>query len=130
MTATVMLSLPFPISTNALYSRGRGRVFRSKRYQSWIREAGTQLRAQRPGSIAGPVNVKVDLVAPDRRVRDADNTMKCVMDLLVAHRVIEADDSSIVRWVHPEWQDEGPPCLVTITACARPNPQSPEEMTR
>jgi hypothetical protein len=54
------------------------------------------------------------LVAPDRRKRDSDNYIKAILDLLVAHLVIEGDDSSIVRSHYVEWSEEGQPCTVIV----------------
>lgn len=117
--STVRVELPFPISVNAMYRVFKGRPVLSPRYRAWKLEAGLKLNVQAKTRIVGPVNVRLALVAPDRRKRDADNLAKCVLDLLVTHGIIEADDSRIVQWVHPEWVEEGPACLVTITAAER-----------
>jgi crossover junction endodeoxyribonuclease RusA len=114
--STVRVTLPFPVSVNAMYRSVRGRVIKSARYRAWIQQAGLHINAQRPVKIVGPVHIRLDLVAPDARNRDADNLLKPVLDLLVAHQIISADDSTIVRWVHPEWADSGEPCTVTVTA--------------
>ena len=55
-----------------------------------------ELKAQRPGQIEGEVEVSIALGRPDgRRKRDLDNAAgKAVLDLLVAHQVIE-DDSGL-----------------------------------
>lgn len=116
MTATVRITLPFPVSVNAMYSRARNRVFRSKRYRGWATLAGRELAKQKPPHLKGPVGVRLEFVAPDARKRDADNLVKSVLDLLVAHQVIEEDNRTIVRWAHPEWVAEGAPCTVMITA--------------
>jgi crossover junction endodeoxyribonuclease RusA len=111
------VTLPFPPSTNSLFRnvRGRGRV-RSEAYKAWAIEAG--YRVNRAARLKGPVSVSVALCAPDKRRRDADNSLKPILDLLVKHGVIEADDWSIVRSVKAEWVDEGDPCLVTIRSAA------------
>lgn len=114
--STVRVTLPFPVSVNAMYRSVRGRVIKSARYRAWIEHAGLQLNSQHPAKIVGPVHIRLDLVAPDARKRDADNLLKPVIDLLVTHQIISADDSTIVRWAHPEWADSGEPCTVTVTA--------------
>ena len=91
-------STPLPVSTNRLWRTGKGRVFRSKVSDSWIKAAGWELLAQRPGQ----VEVSIALGRPDSRKRDLDNAAgKAVLDLLVAHQVIE-DDSLVTskRWDH------------------------------
>lgn len=119
MTATLRIELPFPISVNALYRVFKGRPVLSPRYRKWRAEAGWQLKAQTKARIAGPVHIRIALKAPDRKRRDADNLSKGVVDLLVQHGIIEADDSRIVLWVHPEWVEDGPPCTVIVTAAKR-----------
>lgn len=116
---TARLVLPFPISVNALYRVYRGRPVLSPRYREWRKVAGWELKQQRPEKITGPVRIRIALVAPDRRKRDADNLAKAVLDLLVTHEVIEADDSRIVIYAHPEWVEQGPPCTVIVTSADR-----------
>ena len=111
---TVELTLPFPPSTNALFRNvpGKGRV-RSAVYKAWAIEAGYVVNRARP--IKGPVAVSVRLAPPNKRKRDADNSLKPILDLLVKHGIIEADDWSVVRKVEAEWIEAGsvPPCVVT-----------------
>jgi len=98
-----ILDLPIPISTNRLWRTGKGRVFRSKEYQSWLTSAGWELKAQRPGQVEGEVAVSIALGRPaDNRKRDLDNAAgKAVMDLLVAHQVIS--DDSLVTSITSCW---------------------------
>lgn len=110
----VTLELPFPPSTNALFKNvpGKGRV-RSAAYKAWAIEAGYAVNRASP--VKGPVTVSVQLSPPNKRKRDADNSLKPILDLLVKHGVIEADDWSIVRSVSAEWAEPGNrPCVVTV----------------
>lgn len=112
----VSLTLPFPVSVNGAFRRHNG-AYLSERYRKWRDEAGWTLLSQRPEKIAGPVAVTIDLKAPDRRVRDADNTLKALCDLLVKHGVIEGDDSRFVRSLSVQWVDHGQPRAdVTVRA--------------
>jgi Holliday junction resolvase RusA-like endonuclease len=72
------------------------------------------MAAQRPAKFDGTVTVTIDLCAPDKRRRDADNLGKAILDLLTDQGVIVADDSRYVREVRTRWNDAGDPCLVTI----------------
>lgn len=91
-----LVSLPVPPSVNSLYGNsphgrranaGRGR-FKTRRYKSWIDEAGWELLRQRPSPLIGPYAVRISLP----KIRgDADNRIKPVLDLLVAHK-LTADD--------------------------------------
>jgi len=79
---------------NCLWRTGKGRVFRSSAYDAWRKEAGWEFNAQRPGQ----VEVSIALGRPaDKRKRDLENAAgKAVLELLVAHQVIE-DDSMVMR---------------------------------
>lgn len=111
----VRLSLPFPPSINRLYRAVGGRSILSAEYRAWKAEAGLLLNSQHPEKMLGRVAVCVALKAPDNRRRDADNAgTKAVLDLLVAHQIIEADDSRFLRSIEAKWVDAGEPCTVTI----------------
>lgn len=109
------ITLPFPPSVNALYRAVKGRTILSAQYRSWQTLAGLTLATQRPEKVTGPVTVTVELTPPDKRKRDIDNAgFKAVLDLLVKHSVIEADDSTIVREITARWVDTGEPCTVHV----------------
>lgn len=111
------ITLPFPPSTNNLFVNAgkRGRV-RSSRYEMWLNEAGWELKSQRPVKHTGPVNVTIALCPFDKRRRDADNGCKAVLDLLVKHQVIPADDNRFVKSVTAKWVDVGAACSVFVEA--------------
>lgn len=114
MSKHATIYLPFPPSTNTLFGNsGKGRRI-TKKYASWIKEAGQELNAQRVKPIQGRVYVKISLVAPDKRRRDADNTLKAILDLLVKHRIIEDDDNKILLGLNVEWYQSGHQCTVQI----------------
>lgn len=85
-----MLTLPLPPSTNKLFANvpGKGRI-RTKAYKQWRHDAGWELKAQRPTPVAG--NVAVAIHVPQSMRGDVDNRLKALLDLLVAHHVIEDD---------------------------------------
>lgn len=97
----ITLAIPAPPSTNNLFInvRGRGRA-KTSRYLTWLRAAGNELLAQRPGHISGPVSVRIK-VRRRRKNQDIDNTIKAPLDLLVAHGVI--DDDKCVHSVSAMW---------------------------
>lgn len=90
----ICLTLPTPTSTNRLYKRVGPRVFKSKEYRAWIKEAGWSLKAQKPGSIKGAVELEYTF---GKSRKDIDNCVKAANDLLVRHRVIEDDSPKFVR---------------------------------
>jgi Holliday junction resolvase RusA-like endonuclease len=102
----IVVTLPFPPSTNNLFiNTSRGRI-RSSKYDEWAVEAGWELKRQRPPKVAGPVYLMFDFqIGQDKRRRDITNLLKAPEDLLVKHGVIEADDNTIVREVRARWSE-------------------------
>ena len=109
----ITLSLPFPPSGHKLFKRHNGSHL-SAEYRAWRDEAGWALRAGGLPTFRGPVELTIELVNPNRVRRDCTNYTKAVEDLLVTHKVIEADDFRIVKAVTARWLDAGEPCRVTI----------------
>ena len=102
-----VLTLPFPISVNAMFADGKTRRFKSQRYADWIAEAGYALKSQRPKSVPGPVTLLYEVQeGKDARRRDLGNLEKGVTDLLVDHGVIEADHDRIVREIRLIWNKD------------------------
>lgn len=89
------ITLPHPVSTNKLWRVvGKQRVIKSKAYRAWLDEAGWRLKEQKPTPVKGPVSVTI-VVGKSRR--DLDNATKGLLDLLVAHQIIEGDGPACVR---------------------------------
>jgi Holliday junction resolvase RusA-like endonuclease len=108
--------LPFPPSSNNLFlnARGRGRVL-APDYRKWRTEAGQELMLQRPRPIPGRVDITIDL--DDTRQGDCANREKALVDLLVAHGIIQGDQKKYVRRVSIGWE-KLTGCRVTITGAA------------
>jgi Holliday junction resolvase RusA-like endonuclease len=103
-----MIVLPYPPSIHKLFRKHNG-SYLSAEYKAWRDEAGWELKRQSPYKHDGTVSVVMEFKAPDKRRRDCDNLIKPILDLLVAHQVIPADDSSVVRQVTARWIDHGEP---------------------
>ena len=114
----VVISLPIPPTTNNLLAGAGKRRFRSAGYDGWIKIAGHCLNAQHPVKTAGRVSLLIEVEEPKTaRRQDVANREKAVVDLLVAHGVIEGDDQRFVREVTMRWAEvEG--VRVTVKACA------------
>ena len=93
---TVTVTMPAPPSVNNLFKNAgrRGRV-PTPAYDDWKRQAGWQVKAQRPQCVRGPVTILVEH-APRRGRVDPDNLFKAPLDLLVSLGVIEDDNARIV----------------------------------
>lgn len=99
--------LPIPPSVNGAWINvpGRGRV-KSKAYKAWKEAAGWELQIQKPRKVIGPYEVRI-LMGKKRARSDADNRIKGILDLLVAHGITE-DDSRMAS-VTCGWSDEVEP---------------------
>jgi hypothetical protein len=62
-----------------------------------------------------PVVVKLELVPPDNRGRDADNYAKPVLDALVEARVLIDDSNRHVKAVVPYWENAAEQAGVIVT---------------
>jgi len=91
------IMLPFPPSANAMFTNRRGGRARTKAYDMWINDAGTQLLTQRPKRHTGPVTVAITVGLPDKRNRDLDNLLKPLLDLLVKHQIIQDDSVKFLK---------------------------------
>lgn len=114
--------LPFPPSTNSLFRdpsdkerlRGDTRRKCTVPYNAWKKDAGWELNNQKPKAHKGQVDVWIYLQDDDKRRSDCDNRSKAVLDLLVDHKVIEADDKRVVRSCHQVWSPATRGCRVSI----------------
>ena len=88
-----------------------------QRYATWRENAGWKLVTQRPKPITGPVSVTIAAGRPDRRGRDVDYLPKAILDLMVAHLLI--DDNSQVTKITTGWDSAVPAGVVRVTVeCA------------
>ena len=81
----------FPPSVNNLFATiAGGRRIRSKRYNEWANAAGWDCNGK--GTIPGPFEIAIIVSRAHRKATaDLDNRIKAILDLLVAHKVIEDD---------------------------------------
>ncbi len=90
------LQLPYPPSVNRYYRHVGARTLISREGRTYRRQVQELLANRRMQPMEGRLAVIVDLFPPDRRRRDADNTMKCLLDSL-EHADVYHDDSQIVH---------------------------------
>jgi Holliday junction resolvase RusA-like endonuclease len=97
---TIVLQLPVPPSTNALWMHpsGHKRRVRSPAYSAWLQEAGWEARRQLVGvdTIQGAFNASVSVPASSRR--DTDNWTKPLFDLCQSVGAV-SNDSGLRQYV-------------------------------
>jgi len=119
---SVVLTLPFPVSVNAMFADGKTRRHKSQRYCDWLLEAGYTLNAQKPPKIIGPYQITYAFQeGQDKRERDAFNLEKGVTDLLVKHGVVEGDSNKYLRKGSVEWDRSVIGVRITITPLEQGN---------
>ena len=92
----IILTLPFPPSTNRLWRHWQGRTLISKEGRAYRMAVGRLVAVARPEPFGcHPVRMTIDAWMPDGRRRDLDNLLKSTQDALGAARLYE-DDSQIV----------------------------------
>ncbi|MBT6156632.1 MAG: RusA family crossover junction endodeoxyribonuclease [Planctomycetaceae bacterium] len=92
----IELNLPYPPSVNRYYRHVGARTLISREGRSYRRCVVGLLARCGIRPTEGPLAVVIDLFPPDRRRRDADNTMKALLDSL-EHGGAYHDDSQIVH---------------------------------
>lgn len=101
----VYLQFDAPPSVNAstLNVAGKGRV-KTQVYKDWLRDAGWQINAQRPGHVSGRYHLTIKVRRASLR-RDLDNYVKLTGDILVKMGII--DDDVHAESINLAWTDEG-----------------------
>lgn len=94
--------LPWPVSTNHLYSVFRGRKVLSHEGRAYFNTAITlllkqKIKLQRAFLEKKPIKAIYKIYPPDKRLRDADNLIKATQDSLVKAGII-TDDRYIKRF--------------------------------
>jgi crossover junction endodeoxyribonuclease RusA len=84
--------LLYPPSINKLWMRIGNRVVKSPRAQKYVKDSVDFLNYQRLKPILlDRVMVEIDVYPPDKRIRDLDNIMKLIFDVLVKAAIIKDD---------------------------------------
>lgn len=99
----IVLTDPPPSSNNMFANvSGQGRI-KSKLYTLWIETAGWEARQQAKLRVGGTVLIDITVFRMSK-IADIDNRVKAVIDLLVAHDLI--DDDKHVQEIRARWSDE------------------------
>jgi hypothetical protein len=119
----LLFTVPVPPSLNGLFANRTkkgaigGKRFKGRKitpeYLAWRHEAGYRLNQQRLTPMPG--RVAISIVLPDQGRTDLDNMGKAILDLAVAHKLIDGDGRGVVRALHMKWANAyASEVLVTI----------------
>ena len=92
----ITLELPWPPSVNHYYRHVGPRVLISKDGRKYRETVARITRRAANPTFCAPVDVDIGLYPPDNRRRDADNSLKSLLDALTCAGVYE-DDSLIQK---------------------------------
>lgn len=104
MRAATAIELHIPVlppSANRMNGHGRGRVYRTKAYENWLRNASLVVLSQRPPGIVGAYKLSIQAVRRNKKA-DIDNLIKPTSDLLQLVGVVANDchcEFVSARWV-------------------------------
>ena len=98
--------LPYPPSVNTYYRHVGFRVLISREGRKYRRMVVSRLAGTRP--LEGRLSLSALLYPKDRRRRDIDNTLKCLLDSL-AHAGTMHDDSQIKKLIVEMREPDGNP---------------------
>jgi len=109
----IKIVLALPPSVNRLWrTTATGGMYKSPKYTTWLKTAVMQAKIQAKGKkIKGPYKLTMEVVRPDKRKRDLDNTIKSASDCLVHAGII---DDSQCEWIEAKWVLSEYPCTITI----------------
>lgn len=90
--------LPWPPSVNHYYRHVGPRVLISRDGRKYREMIVARFRSENVATFHCPVELSIELYPPDNRRRDADNSLKCLLDTFT-HGGLYDDDSQIIRIV-------------------------------
>ena len=86
--------LPWPPSVNHYYRHVGHRVLISSEGRAYRQRVCSMMLCGNGSMLEGPIEMTIDAYPPDRRRRDLDNILKCILDSL-QHAQVYRDDSQI-----------------------------------
>jgi len=114
----VSFDLPFAPSLNRYYRHVGPRVLISREGRLYRRMVVSRLGGLFK-KFSEAVSLSLDCYPPDRRRRDVDNILKCLLDSLVGAGVIE--DDSLVKRLHVEMREPIPEGLIHVHVATIPD---------
>jgi Holliday junction resolvase RusA-like endonuclease len=118
MTVSLFLDGETPSKKNSRVTDTRtGRTFPNVRYRNWEKDAVLEIKRQYHGEpIEGPVTVDIIFNHADKRVRDCDNPVNSICDMLKKAGVLKDDRWTVIpyhRILH-RLSEQGAGCEIVI----------------
>lgn len=112
----ITLELPWPPSVNHYYRHVGNKVLISKEGRQYREVVVNRIKAAGIKMLDGrsKLGVMIQLYPPDRRRRDADNSLKCLLDAFTAGGLYE-DDSQIYFLLIEKLEPMPPDGLAVVT---------------
>lgn len=115
------ISIPFPPSKNASHGYGRGRVYRSKKYLDWIKEANAIYLQSglNKGRKPIPGKFNLDIAYSDKAIRiDAQNIIDATCDWLQEVGIVKNDKNLRTLILQPDHALTARQCKIQVWGCA------------
>ena len=107
--------LPYPPTVNHYFKRGRGgHVYLSREAVTFREEVAKRLEGGPSMPILGPLHLTIEVYPPDKRKRDLDNVLKCLLDAC-QHGGLYKDDAQ-VKEIHAKMWPKGDKAGVRLAA--------------
>jgi Holliday junction resolvase RusA-like endonuclease len=102
-----------PPSVNRLWRMGKGRMYRSVEYISWLSKCMVIAKEQNIPTVLGKYKIMVRILRPDKRRRDLDNiSTKAIQDFLQHAGIIQ--DDCLCEALYCKWVETGPEVRINI----------------
>lgn len=112
----ITFELPWPPSVNHYYRHVGNKVLISKEGRQYREVVANRLKAAGIQKFSGPVDVAIQLYPPDRRRRDVDNVLKCLLDSFTVGGVYD-DDSQIYFLSIEKLEPMPPDGMAVVKVC-------------
>jgi crossover junction endodeoxyribonuclease RusA len=92
------LTLPYPPTVNHYWCVGNGHIYVSAQGKAYVRQVKRILEGA--PKVKGKLQVTVLVSPPDRRERDIDNILKCLLDSITRSGVWKSDSHIVVLMMY------------------------------
>ena len=110
-----MIELPWPPSLNSYYRTVKNRILISAKGREYRKRVSLLIKAEGAETVVGKCKVDIAAFPPDKRKRDLDNLLKCLLDVLQHSGVIQDDGDIDDLRIHRHHAVKGGAVLVKVS---------------